>query len=407
MARLSDISFFHGELTGSDTNYHHRIIRDVYASVNLRNSTLWLNSAIPRYTHASDDTTNPRLVAGIVVLALLGFNVLGNSLVFFIYEFRVKPSVFSFYVKVLAALDISTALTTMLLDVIIKMRPLEESWLDLNSLCKITHFQVYAQSLVSGCVFTLIAYQRYRKICHPLEPGLTIRTARRSLVIISAICIPLTVPTLVINGAQDIQVRVNTSHIVNVTICRNDKRFEGTYYQSVFSIFLLSAFSLVLCLTIIYYAMVAKAVRKFERRSSMLSKPASSPTALDTINKEQGYAVHATVGRHRQSAGRTRLPRLSISGETNDRISIQMYRVFATITIIFIVSYLPHLLVLVLRKSLGLDHQVLTFAERILLDLAYNCPYLSTVANPIVYGYCNAEFRDRLKHIFCCKGTRS
>uniref|UniRef100_A0A0B6Z5G7 G-protein coupled receptors family 1 profile domain-containing protein n=1 Tax=Arion vulgaris TaxID=1028688 RepID=A0A0B6Z5G7_9EUPU len=118
-------------------------------------------------THGEDiynDTTNPRLINGLVVLVLLILNLSGNSLVFYIYRFRVKTSVFSFFVTTLAALDIITALTTMLLDVIIKVRPLDENILDLYSLCKITHFQVYAHSLISGCLLTLIAHQRYRKV---------------------------------------------------------------------------------------------------------------------------------------------------------------------------------------------------------------------------------------------------
>ncbi|BFZ19709.1 hypothetical protein BsWGS_22748 [Bradybaena similaris] len=382
----------------SFANHNHNVSTDYYPSGNLTDSSL-LNSAARHHTHSGGDTTNPRLVTGIVVLALMLINVLGNSLVLFVYQFRIKPSVFSFYVKVLALLDISTGLTTMPLDAIIKLRPLDERSLDLNSLCKIGHFQVYAQSLISGCVFTLIAYQRYRKICHPLKPALTLRIAKRSMLIISAVCIPLSIPTLVLNGSEDIQIRIH-KFPVNITICRNDKKYEGSKYQIAFPILLLSAFCLVLCLTVILYVMVAKAMRKFERSNSMVAKRASSPTEVEIINREQGFAANRAAGRRKHSNGR----RPSIFGDASDRISTQMYRVFSTITIIFIVSYLPHLVVLILRKSMNLDALDLSFAVRIVIDLAYNCPYLSTVANPIVYGYCNTEFRDNLKNIFfCCR----
>uniref|UniRef100_A0A0B7BLC5 G-protein coupled receptors family 1 profile domain-containing protein n=1 Tax=Arion vulgaris TaxID=1028688 RepID=A0A0B7BLC5_9EUPU len=352
-------------------------------------------------------TTNPRLVAGVVVMLFLILSLLGNSVVFYVYRFRFKPSVFSFYVTVLASLNITTALTTMIIDIIIKMRPLDENVLHLPSMCKITHFQVYSQSLISGSVLTLIAYQRYRKICHPLQQGLKLRTARRVLIVISVVCIIFTLPTFMFNGSQVVQVKAY-NRISNVTICRYDKDYEGTNFPIIFSSCLLCAFVLVLFLLIIFYVMVAKAVRKFERRNSTLSsRAATSPVDIDMINKEQGFNVSDNENKQRRETyGRSQQPRESISssGASTDGITRQMYRVFTIITVIFIVSYLPHLIVLILNKILEIDNKVLTFTEQLLLDLAYSCAYISTVANPIVYGFQNMEFREHLRHMLKCRG---
>lgn len=80
-------------------------------------------------------------------------------------------------------------------------------------------------------------------------------------------------------------------------------------------------------------------------------------------------------------------------------ISAKMFRVFAIITAVFIVSYLPHLVVLILTKALDIDSKVLTHGQRFLLELAYNCPYISTLANPLVYGFSSSEFRDQLREL--------
>lgn len=244
---------------------------------------------------------------------------------------------------------------------------------------------------------TFCLHSVHPQICHPLEPALTLRTAKRSLILIAAVCIPLSIPTLILNGSEDIQILIH-KFTVNITICRNDQKYEGSKYQIALPIVLLSAFCLVLSLSVIFYVMVAKAMRKFERRNSMVAKRTSSPTDVEIINKDQGFSANRADGRRKHSTGR----RQSIFGDANDRISTQMYRLFATMTIIFIVSYLPHLVVLVLRKSIGLDGLDLSFAVRIIIDLAYNCPYINTVANPILYGYYNTEFRDHMKNIFVC-----
>lgn len=48
----------------------------------------WNNLSQPGY----NDTTNPRLLSGLVVLVLLILNLLGNTVVCYIYQFRVKVS---------------------------------------------------------------------------------------------------------------------------------------------------------------------------------------------------------------------------------------------------------------------------------------------------------------------------
>uniref|UniRef100_A0A0B6Z7D2 G-protein coupled receptors family 1 profile domain-containing protein n=1 Tax=Arion vulgaris TaxID=1028688 RepID=A0A0B6Z7D2_9EUPU len=354
-------------------------------------------------THGEDiynDTTNPRLINGLVVLVLLILNLSGNSLVFYIYRFRVKTSVFSFFVTTLAALDIITALTTMLLDVIIKVRPLDENILDLYSLCKITHFQVYAHSLISGCLLTLIAHQRYRKICHPLKPSLKMKTAKCALVIMVLCCVLLSTGSLIINGPKDVQVKIG-HHSVNVTICRYDKKYEGKY-QILFSTMLTVAFSLVLCLTIIFYALVAKSLQKFERRNSRTSTSSPTSTEVDNLNFRDDSAERR---KYQQQSNQARMSTMSINGGS-ERISTQMYRVFAIITAVFVISYLPHLVILILTKTMDLDNKVLTYTQRIFLELAYNCPYISTISNPVVYGLRSTEFREHCKSIFTCSKWR-
>jgi hypothetical protein len=354
-----------------------------------------------------DDRANPRLVNGIVVLLLMLLNMSGNSVVLYVYHYRVKASVFSFFVTTLAALDIITALTTMLMDVIMKVRPVNEDVLDLNVLCKITHFQVYSHSLISGCVLTLIAYQRYRKICHPLKPSMTLKTAKVALIAIVLFCILLSVPTLIINGPKDIPVKIG-QNVINVTMCRYDRKYEGKVYQTVFSLILVSAFSLVLFLTIIFYALVAKSLQQFERRNSRTSMSSPVSQDIDTLNIDLGMSDDSAERRRKQYQQQKNNPRISMmsSSGLSERISRQMYRVFTIITVVFVVSYLPHLIVLILTKTMGLDYAVLTKTQRILLDLAYNCPYISTVSNPIVYGFRSAEFREHCKNIFTCRQWR-
>lgn len=234
------------------------------------------------------------------------------------------------------------------------------------------------------------------------------KTAKLALVVIVFLCILLSVCTLVINGPKNIPVKT-ANRVINITICRYDQNYEGKIYQTVFSYILLSAFTIVLCLTIVFYALVAKSLKKFFNNDSRRIS-VGSPVSLDADihNKNHGYVEDSAEQRRRQYQQRSHPARMSIMSASgnSERISSQMYRVFAIITIVFIVSYLPHLIVLILTKSLKLDSQILTNTEIILIDLAYNCPYISTVSNPIVYGFRSAEFREHCKIIFTSRQWR-
>ncbi|GFN95272.1 orexin receptor type 2 [Plakobranchus ocellatus] len=388
------------------------------------------------------DSTNPRLVNGVIVLLLLLLNLSGNSLVCYIYRYRIKASVFSFFVTILALLDLSTALTTMVIDVILKMRRESESTLNLAAMCKLSHFQVYGSSLIGGFVFVLIAYQRYRKICHPLKPSLNMRQARLYVLVIGLVCTVLSVPTLIINGAAKISVSVN-GHVVRTTVCRYDEQFKGTITQVCFSYLLLSAFAVIITTTVTFYVLIFRALRTFERGSSIYSAtgPASPGTPLPDIGSvhshestspqpQEGGAdpmrisrlnnelspspgrnaqpkwPQGGVGSSRRPRGSRQLhPRFSVVTMTEgrgERVSSQMHRVFTVVTAVFVISYLPHLVTLILTKSLNLDERTLTWTQRFLLEVAYNCPYISTVANPFVYGFRSSEFRRQCKKLLSC-----
>ncbi|KAH9487760.1 hypothetical protein Btru_068762 [Bulinus truncatus] len=107
---------------------------------------------------------NPRFWNGMIVLAFLLGNIVGNGLVFCVYFYSVKRNVFSFYVIVLATLDLATAFTTMLFDVVIKMTDLDPDSPVVVALCKFSHFQVYTNHMLCGFILILIAHQRYTKV---------------------------------------------------------------------------------------------------------------------------------------------------------------------------------------------------------------------------------------------------
>jgi hypothetical protein len=85
-----------------------------------------------------------------------------------------------------------------------------------------------------------------------------------------------------------------------------------------------------------------------------------------------------------------------------------MFKIFVTITVVFVISYLPHLICLGVEKGLFKSGEAIPHMTRAVLDLAYNFPYLNVIANPFIYGYKSTKFRTYCKRFLrsicqrCC-----
>jgi len=381
-------------------------------------------------------TENPRLANGIIVLVLFIMNLVGNSLVFYIYNCYIKHNVFSLFVRVLAILDLTEAIA-MVLDAMMKTRPLDESVLNLTVICKITHYLVYTLALTNSCVLTIIAYQRYRKICHSLKPEMSLYQAKLFLLIATVACAVICLPFLVVHGPEDVNLATPGGDIVQVAICRYDVNYANSTLQKVMSTLLMVVFVIVLILTISFYVRVYVGLRKFENRASVRNgaRPESSLSAVKEDKNSPSQAVMGSPGfpldahrayledgetppqdvnnaapvkaedRNLRHIIQTRMSRAASVFSTNGQdntVSAQMYKTFIIITVVFVISYLPHLIVnKVLAPSLN-DH-VLTYVQRFFYELAYNCPYISTVANAFIYGFRNADFRQHCLIVIRCK----
>ena len=400
-----------------------------------------------------DTDYNPRLPNGVVVAVLMAVGLVGNALVLYVYHFKMPRTVFTTFVVVLAALDLTTALVGMPIDVVIKTATLGESPA-FSAACKLAHLEVYSTSLASGSVLLLIALTRHAKVCRPLEPGLSTRKARALCALIVAGAATLCLVTLFINGVEMVQVAVgerdydpsdddgnlttNSSsgtgssaspsqlvyeagtsaqvltppedlaadddsdpaswhgrvdggsgsvaavgswprnasgaalskrtEVVRVYICRTSEESKGTAMQYALQALLGTAFIAIFIALLVLHWRISSSVARFERRLSSMRRGSA-----------QSDATHITAS---------------------------MFRIFATITVIFVVSYLPHLVCLVVEKALFAPEEPMPQAVRVLVDLAYNFPYINVVANPFIYGYRSVVFRQHclelLRRLCCC-----
>ncbi|KAL8623713.1 hypothetical protein ACOMHN_004777 [Nucella lapillus] len=72
------------------------------------------------------------------------------------------------------------------------------------------------------------------------------------------------------------------------------------------------------------------------------------------------------------------------------------------LTVIFIVNYLPYLLLVSLRSRMGLDALVGTLGLNG-YHISLRSYFLNSAVNPLVYSFCSARFRQECRRLFHCK----
>lgn len=165
--------------------------------------------------------------------------------------------------------------------------------------------------------------------------------------------------------------------VVEISICRTSLEYQNTVLCNVLSFILAFAFITILLSIIILHFHISKSVARFQRDQSSMHQ--QSNLHRESINSETSNSV----------------------GSNTINMNANMFRIFASITVVFIVSYLPHLICLVVEPFLYQGGAPMPTYCRILLDLAYNSPYINVIANPFIYGYKSPTFRKQCFKMFC------
>ena len=119
-----------------------------------------------------------------------------------------------------------------------------------------------------------------------------------------------------------------------------------------------------------------------------------------TVSNDSSKELAPNMHRKKSSTGSMKLQQQNINTRKYTIITI-------SITVAFIVSFLPHLS-LVTWRTLSKDYEVnvLSGAGLILFQLFIRSNLFSSACNPVIYGFLNTEFKnmivDYLKKVCCC-----
>lgn len=115
-------------------------------------------------------------VGGIIfVTIIMIIGIIGNLHVLFVYTFRMKPSNHRIFILSLAVLDMITCTVGMPFIIVDLRNPLTFTMI---SACKVLRFLNYFICISSALILTIIAIDRYRKICVSLGKQISRQIAK-------------------------------------------------------------------------------------------------------------------------------------------------------------------------------------------------------------------------------------
>ncbi|KAH3851344.1 hypothetical protein DPMN_093824 [Dreissena polymorpha] len=351
-------------------------------------------------------------VGGIVFVALLmTAGIFGNLHVLYVYVFRMKSSNHRVFILTLATLDFITCVVGMPFILVDLRNPLTFT---LVAACKILRFVNYFICMSSALLLIVIAVDRYRKICVPFGKQMSRMVAKVSCLVVIGFSILLSWPAPVLYG-QDI---VMTSYEnITGTRCYEENKFRGTKYMAYFNELLILVFFVALVVLVVLYSLIWRVIRKHslkraeleeaEGHSKTSTKMSNVTSSVDT-SAAQSVDSDDTTNEQCDKNVKNKQPYISQSGrsrrgdaeKTNHDHAKRTTVMFALITAVFVLSYLPHLLLKIVTFLNPNFVPNMSFTGLVLYNTFIWCFFINNMANAYIYGFLDRRLRAEIRLLY-------
>lgn len=369
----------------------------------------------------------------IYLLLLMLLGVPGNFMVILIYFFKMARTASRTFIISLAVCDFINCAFGM---------PVELGLLanyyrfDIPLLCKVSRFSNFLMNNISSIVLLGIAVDRFRRVCRPLRPNMTVRHSVMICIVAVVISVIIAAPALLLYGTRTFHRPgpTNDTIIVLKACYINDASWQTTY-PIVYNLFLfISVIIIILALTVMY-ALVGRVVCRREKFSEetvvFRTSFHQNQDINDDVNRRNGRSLSMTVRLWRSISehspklcrreGRStpehviktnNLPDIlepnAIRARTVSESSVRRHggkrvragrttMILFLVTLLYILTFVPYLTIVTMRyiKPNMVAH--MTSVELSVFNLMLRSYVTNSAFNPLIYCFLNREFRLKVK----------
>ena len=324
---------------------------------------------------------------------LMLYGLLGNTSILLCMSPIAKQSISSFFIQILAILDILVCLT-----ISFTLFNYSKIYMFTNEVvCKMYVFSKFTSALFSGYVLLVVAAYRYRKICHPLKKQLSLRSAKIAIGAGIFVVVIVTAPQLYLIDTVEMEVQND----YNVTLIGSDcvtKALDNTGlkpFSTAWDGFCLVCFIVSSMTMVVSYVLQARAIVKFNKNRVKLRQNSSGSFSEYTdVDDPRGVGRNSDVRPGSISVLAVRQTnqckvdkQTGAQNQTMDKSGlVSMVKVtimFSIISLGFILTFLPYLMYAIWRnfQAVKEDFPHSTEAHHLFVLNSY---IINSLINPVV-----------------------
>lgn len=322
----------------------------------------------------------------------------GNLIVLIVYCQKTRKTSSHFFILTLAILDLFGCFFGMPTEIADLRNPY---LFDAPAACRLLRFTLGITTISSAIVLVEVAFDRYYRIC---RVGLqyTLRKTKYLCIVAVVIGLLLSWPACVLFGKKRVEVMPGIYGSDCSTDDSVDKKYPTIYFGILLVLF-------VLCATIIFVLYVKLSMEVRRRKDLQLH---FKPTLGVIQPQQQLQNCVMNIPLQADSEEQSR----DMSDETPDvnkrrkcssvptKVQRQGQQIHAgrttamlfAVSVIFVVSYLPFLIVMVVRHIWIEFESILTPGQELLYKFCLKSYFLNNAVNPIIYSFMNINFRREI-----------
>lgn len=340
----------------------------------------------------------------------LFIGLLGNSAVLYVYIARIY-SESRFFIPVLSAMDLITLVINCSFSMSINLLPV---MFNSDIACKVMWFFAMTSTGVSAYTLLVIAVHRYLKICKPFAKQMTAKWKRLAIVIVIVVIVFLSLPCFLFYGASPVQKKDTQLTGYRCTSVTAGLPKFALLFKGVLLLTILTE----LVSLIVLYSLIGRALfkqMKFSKSTKAVGRTEASETSVTyesatvETDDEKRSGLHiaklneisVTVS---SDANKTPNKLKPVKGNSMQKRRIPGIRIsvmFMVITAVYIVSFLPKLIMMVWESRKSDFWQTMSDSEIGIFRFLYTLFVINNIANPFIYGFMDKKFQNELKAMFC------
>lgn len=361
----------------------------------------------------------------ILVILMMIAGIVGNILVCIVYIFKMKRAPSHYFILYLAILDLVSCCIGMPSELGDLLQPLTFPSADA---CRFLRFVLSFTVISSSMILICVAFDRYYKICKPLK-SFPISKVQKLCLFSFAFGAAFSWPALVIYG---IKITPTTVPGLDGKECSISDKMKGKPYPLIYYATLIGAFVITF---MIFVSLYVKIGREINRRRTMFVGNRLSPEKIKSLVSEEESTTFSDddskqYNRARKSASFKQIKEHIIyyfrsnsepeNSESNNgtsstdgtvkrrRNSTRRYLrttyIFLAVFIAFLISFVPYLVVNILRFSKVAFTSMNSGPEEVVYNLCVRSYFISNFINPIIYSLLNKTFRKECRRL--CRKCR-